>query len=150
MDPLRSDRIQEYSTAVEAPFPPVSPHLGEARGGQPMDDMSNGRPSRQGKRRTRLERALAAQRLSSAGSTRTRSAPGAAQALELIEQYTLLLREPVPASTRRNPARYCFKLVFPDGRWSVDEKQLAGGAAGGRRRRRSTASATGGSRARSR
>ena len=25
----------------------------------------------------------------------------------------------------RNPIRYCFKLVFPDGRWSIDEKQLA-------------------------
>jgi hypothetical protein len=24
----------------------------------------------------------------------------------------------------RNPVRYCFKLVFPDGRWSIDEKNL--------------------------
>jgi hypothetical protein len=25
----------------------------------------------------------------------------------------------------RTSCLYCFKLVFPDGRWSVDEKQLA-------------------------
>ncbi len=47
-----------------------------------------------------------------------------AQALTLMEGYTSLLREPSPSATR-NAFRYCFKLVFPDGRWSVDEKQLA-------------------------
>jgi hypothetical protein len=41
-----------------------------------------------------------------------------------MEGYTNLLREPSPSATR-NAFRYCFKLVFPDGRWSVDEKQLA-------------------------
>jgi hypothetical protein len=28
------------------------------------------------------------------------------------------------APPNRNLIRYCFKLVFPDGRWSIDEKQL--------------------------
>jgi hypothetical protein len=42
-------------------------------------------------------------------------------ALAAIEGYTALLREPAPSRTLM---RYCFKLVFPDGRWSVDEKQL--------------------------
>jgi hypothetical protein len=46
------------------------------------------------------------------------------QAIALMEGYTSLLREPSPSATR-NAFRYCFKLVFPDGRWSVDEKQLA-------------------------
>ncbi len=44
-------------------------------------------------------------------------------ALAAIEGYTALLREPMePAPSLI--IRYCFKLVFPDGRWSVDEKQL--------------------------
>ena len=47
-----------------------------------------------------------------------------AQALALMEGYTSLLRDP-SASAGRNAFLYCFKLVFPDGRWSVDEKQLA-------------------------
>jgi hypothetical protein len=47
-----------------------------------------------------------------------------AQALALMEGYTNLLRDP-SASATRNAFLYCFKLVFPDGRWSVDEKQLA-------------------------
>jgi hypothetical protein len=47
-----------------------------------------------------------------------------AQAIALMEGYTSLLREPSPSATR-NAFRYCFKLVFPDGRWSIDEKQLA-------------------------
>jgi hypothetical protein len=45
-------------------------------------------------------------------------------ALAAIEGYTALLREPMEAPPNRNLIRYCFKLVFPDGRWSVDEKQL--------------------------
>lgn len=47
-----------------------------------------------------------------------------AQAIALMEGYTSLLRQPQAHATR-NAFRYCFKLVFPDGRWSVDEKQLA-------------------------
>jgi hypothetical protein len=45
-------------------------------------------------------------------------------ALAAIEGYTALLREPMEAPPSRNLIRYCFKLVFPDGRWSIDEKQL--------------------------
>ena len=48
-----------------------------------------------------------------------------AEALSLIEGYTALLREPALPSRLRNPVRYCFKLVLPDGRWSVNEKQLS-------------------------
>jgi len=46
-------------------------------------------------------------------------------ALAAIEGYAALMREPGPAASSRNPIRYFFKLVFPDGRWSVDEKQLS-------------------------
>jgi hypothetical protein len=45
-------------------------------------------------------------------------------ALAAIEGYTALLREPVVPAPTRDPVRYSFKLVFPDGRWSLDEKQL--------------------------
>jgi hypothetical protein len=45
-------------------------------------------------------------------------------ALAAIEGYAALMRESGPQASSRNPIRYCFKLVFPDGRWSVDEKQL--------------------------
>ncbi len=45
-------------------------------------------------------------------------------ALAAIEGYAALMREPSPAASSRNPIRYFFKLVFPDGRWSIDEKQL--------------------------
>ncbi len=45
-------------------------------------------------------------------------------ALAAIEGYTALLRQPSEPAPSRNPIRYCFKLVFPDGRWSIDEKQL--------------------------
>jgi hypothetical protein len=47
-----------------------------------------------------------------------------AGALAAFEGYAALLREPVPQPPGRNAIRYCFKLVFPDGRWSIDEKQL--------------------------
>jgi hypothetical protein len=47
-----------------------------------------------------------------------------AQALGHIEGYMALLREPAPAHLFRSPVRYSFKLVFPDGRWAIDEKQL--------------------------
>jgi hypothetical protein len=46
-------------------------------------------------------------------------------ALAAIEGYTALLREPMEPAPSRNLVRYCFKLVFPDGRWSIDEKQLS-------------------------
>ena len=70
-----------------------------------------------------LERALQARR---------RALQGVAQeererhefALAAIEGYTALLREPMEAAPSRNLMNYCFKLVFPDGRWSIDEKQL--------------------------
>jgi hypothetical protein len=45
-------------------------------------------------------------------------------ALAAFEGYTALLREPGVPAPSRNPIRYSFKLVFPDGRWSIDEKQL--------------------------
>jgi hypothetical protein len=71
-----------------------------------------------------LERALAARR---------RELPGFGKeererresALAAIEGYTALLREPMEPAPSRNLIRYCFKLVFPDGRWSIDEKQLS-------------------------
>ena len=47
-----------------------------------------------------------------------------AEALAHIEGYTALLREPTSQFFDRAPIRYSFKLVFPDGRWSIDEKQL--------------------------
>jgi hypothetical protein len=47
-----------------------------------------------------------------------------AEALAHIEGYTALLREPIARGMHAMPERYSFKLVFPDGRWSVDEKQL--------------------------
>jgi len=70
-----------------------------------------------------LERALAARRRELGRIDTDEERTRRADALELIEQYTVLLREPAPRP-RLNPMRYCFKLVFPDGRWSVDEKQL--------------------------
>jgi hypothetical protein len=48
-----------------------------------------------------------------------------AGALLHIEGYMALLREPTGDYMPHEPGRYSFKLVFPDGRWSVDEKQLA-------------------------
>jgi hypothetical protein len=47
------------------------------------------------------------------------------EALAHIEGYTALLREPTTAAMPIGPVRYSFKLVFPDGRWSIDEKQLS-------------------------
>ena len=46
-----------------------------------------------------------------------------ADALAHIEGYMALLREPT-GQVMHEPALYSFKLVFPDARWSVDEKQL--------------------------
>jgi hypothetical protein len=49
------------------------------------------------------------------------------EALSHIEGYAALLREPTVQVMQREPVRYSFKLVFPDGRWSVGEKQLPHG-----------------------
>jgi hypothetical protein len=70
-----------------------------------------------------LERALKASRrdlLTIGDEDRQRRA----QALAHIEGYTALLREPIARGMHAVPERYSFKLVFPDGRWSVDEKLL--------------------------
>jgi hypothetical protein len=71
-----------------------------------------------------LGRALAARRLELGGIAEDGERDRRADALSLIEEYTALLRVPVVHAAVRNPVLYCFKLVFPDGRWSVDEKQL--------------------------
>ncbi len=70
-----------------------------------------------------LERVLAARRLE-LGTVGTEERERRESALAAMEGYTALMREASPASSR-NPIRYCFKLVFPDGRWSIDEKQLS-------------------------
>src|SRR5512142_3320480 len=72
-----------------------------------------------------LERALAARRASLGGIENEAERERRAAALAAFEGYTALLREPAPPAPVRNPIRYCFKLVFPDGRWSIDEKQLS-------------------------
>jgi hypothetical protein len=46
-------------------------------------------------------------------------------AISHIEGYMELLREPTAGYMLSEPVRYSFKLVFPDGRWAIDEKQLA-------------------------
>ena len=71
-----------------------------------------------------LDRALAARRRDLDG-IEPEARERRESALAAIEGYTALLREPVAQAPIRNPIRYCFKLVFPDGRWSLDEKQLA-------------------------
>jgi hypothetical protein len=47
-----------------------------------------------------------------------------ADVLALIEGYTSLLRQPVPGRDGTPAATYSFKLVLPDGRWWVYEKEL--------------------------
>jgi hypothetical protein len=70
-----------------------------------------------------LERALSDRRLALAGIENEDERERRAAALSAIEGYTALLREPTrPAPC--NAIRYAFKLVFPDGRWSVDEREL--------------------------
>jgi hypothetical protein len=49
-----------------------------------------------------------------------------ADALAHIEGYTALLRLPTAQGMERDSELYTFKLVFPDGRWSVGEKELPG------------------------
>jgi hypothetical protein len=46
-------------------------------------------------------------------------------ALAHIEGYAALLRLPTGQEMDAQPVLYTFKLVFPDGRWSVGEKELA-------------------------
>jgi len=70
-----------------------------------------------------LDRALRARRLDLLGVDQEER-ERREYALAAIEGYTALLREPMEAPPSRNLIRYCFKLVFPDGRWSIDEKQL--------------------------
>src|SRR5436305_14224141 len=72
-----------------------------------------------------LEHALAARRAALAGIDGDAERERRASALAAFEGYTALLREPVEPTPSRNPIRYCFKLVFPDGRWSIDEMPLA-------------------------
>ena len=72
-----------------------------------------------------LEHALAARRLDLERIAEDDERDRRADALSLFEEYTALLRAPATHAAVRNPVRYCFKLVFPDGRWSIDEKQLA-------------------------
>ena len=71
-----------------------------------------------------LERALEARRAALPGIDGDDARERRAAALSAFEGYTALLREPIQPTPSRNPIRYCFKLVFPDGRWAIDEKQL--------------------------
>ena len=71
-----------------------------------------------------LERALEARRAALDGIDGEDERERRAAALSAFEGYTALLREPAQPAPTRNPIRYCFKLVFPDGRWSIDEMQL--------------------------
>jgi len=71
-----------------------------------------------------LERALVESRRSLTALETDDDRQRRADALLHIEGYTALLREPTAPYMQREPVRYSFKLVFPDGRWSVDEKQL--------------------------
>jgi hypothetical protein len=71
-----------------------------------------------------LERALSERRAALAGIESEDERTRRAAALTAFEGYTALLREPAQPTAGRNPIRYAFKLVFPDGRWSVDEREL--------------------------
>jgi hypothetical protein len=72
-----------------------------------------------------LERALRERRAALAGIASEDERERRAAALTAFEGYTALLREPTEPASGRNPIRYAFKLVFPDGRWSVDERELS-------------------------
>lgn len=71
-----------------------------------------------------LERALKARRAALPAIESDDERERRAAALSAFEGYTELLREPNRPAPSRNPIRYAFKLVFPDGRWSVDEREL--------------------------
>ena len=72
-----------------------------------------------------LERALRERRKALPGIESEDERERRAAALSAFEGYTELLREPTRPAPSRNPIRYAFKLVFPDGRWSVDERELS-------------------------
>jgi hypothetical protein len=72
-----------------------------------------------------LERALSERRRALPAIESEDERERRADALSAFEGYTALLREPNRPAPSRNPIRYAFKLVFPDGRWSVDERELA-------------------------
>jgi hypothetical protein len=101
----------------------VAPRLGEAGRAQSIDDMIVDADNVKANAEA-LGRALALRRSELGRIAEDEERTRRGQALELIERYTVLLSEPVPTSRQPNPARYSFKLVFPDGRWSVDEKRL--------------------------
>jgi hypothetical protein len=71
-----------------------------------------------------LERALGARTEALASIESDDERERRAAALAAFEGYTALLREPNRPAPSRNLIRYAFKLVFPDGRWSVDEREL--------------------------
>jgi hypothetical protein len=73
---------------------------------------------------TALERALAARRSELQSIDGEEERERRAFALAAMEGYALLLREPIQTLPVRNLVRYAFKLVFPDGRWAIDEQQL--------------------------
>jgi hypothetical protein len=47
------------------------------------------------------------------------------QAIALMAGYASLLQDATPGTIAGRPRRYCFKLVYPDGSWNVEEKALA-------------------------
>ncbi len=71
-----------------------------------------------------LEQALIVSRLTLAGLGSDDERQRRIDALAHIEGYMELLREPTAQYMLGEPVRYSFKLVFPDGRWAIDEKQL--------------------------
>ena len=73
-----------------------------------------------------LEQALIVSRLTLAGLESDDERQRRIDALAHIEGYMELLREPTAQYMLGEPVRYSFKLVFPDGRWAIDEKQLVG------------------------
>ena len=71
-----------------------------------------------------LERALDASRVVLGSISGEEERRRRADALAHIEGYTALLRLSTAQVMEHGPALYLFKLVFPDGRWSVGEKTL--------------------------
>jgi hypothetical protein len=71
-----------------------------------------------------LERALATRRAQLETIESAEERERLEGALAAVEGYMALLREPVDLAPHRRLVRYAFKLVFPDGRWSIDEQQL--------------------------
>jgi hypothetical protein len=98
------------------------PTLGDAPRPLPEDGLDVGELAKANA--DTLGRALAARRLELDGIAEDGERDRRADAISLVEEYTALLRVPAVNAAVRNPVRYCFKLVFPDGRWSIDEKNL--------------------------